>query len=238
MNVRVRFPLFPLQFKYHWLELYYRFAYFSLSIVLTYMIIYNNSYKFLHLFSNSSYIYTYISEAMISIIILTFYLTWLALTPYIIFNIYQYMVSGLYTFESKKLKLILLKIIAVLFLSQLIYIYILLPGATEIIISLTTSEIINYIPKISEYTTFLIKLSLNSNIFFFLPIIIIWILFRFPVIFYSFSKYRAVFLFCISCILSIITPADIGIYIILAIITWWTIELLILSYCICYQWYK
>jgi Sec-independent protein secretion pathway component TatC len=77
------------------------------------------------------------------------------------------MVSGLYTFESKKLKLILLKIIAVLFLSQLIYIYILLPGATEIIISLTTSEIINYIPKISEYTTFLIKLSLNSNIFFF-----------------------------------------------------------------------
>lgn len=245
MNVRVRFPLFPLLFHFHLFELSYRVFYFFLSFFLTSVIIYSHKSSFFNLFChfasdlNFHFIYTFLSEAIISIFIFSIYLTFLYLLPLIFYHIYQYLNPGLYTHESNKLYKFFNFFIGILFFSEFIFYFLFLPNILKLFLFTNNFNLLLFTPKISEYISFLIYLSFGSFLFFLLPCIFLIGLLKFSSrIFHSFSSSRGIFYFFICCILSLITPAEMGIYVTISIITIITFELWILIYCIIYKLYN
>lgn len=209
--MRVQVPLFPLQIEYHIKEINYRIVYISISFLLTWIIIFIHKFYFFHLFCHIysvSFIFTYLSEALISFLWFSSFFAFLFIIPNIFYHIYQYFTPGLYANEMKILREKLWIIGLVIMGSIWINYEIILPNFIRLLIRDNTSNELNFTPKISEFISFIFIFSITIFILFLIPTIFFFFIRKFPFLLKWFSYYRIYFYFFFSCFISILTPPD------------------------------
>jgi sec-independent protein translocase protein TatC len=227
-----------LLFHFHIFELSFRFAYLLLSYTLSLALIYTHKFTLFHLFSPYHFIYTYLSEALFSLFLLSTLLALLLIIPSIFYHLYQYLNPGLFTTESKTLRNYATLFLSIIYLSQLFFFFIFLPLSTHLILALNTSPWLEFTPKISEFISSLFYLSFFSFILFFFSTIFLLILIRYPNLFFTFSKTRPLFYFFLCCILSLLTPPDLFLFLGIFLVVFSLIEFLIFCFAICSHLYK
>ena len=196
---------------YHWQELKYRFFYYIQSTIILGVIIFSYKEKVyagladpivkegLYLF------YTQLSEPLMAWIKLSSYLAILMNMPFLLYQIYAYLKSGLYEYEAKKVRSWCYVYIIIL----IIGINMMIKGMSKVIIPFFLEyqlDSLDYCGKISEYISMIGWLMLGLLV---LPILMM--------ITYEiqrkdakiFERSRGYILLVIMIITSMLTPPDI-----------------------------
>ncbi len=191
-------------FQYHLKELQYRFLYLIFTWLLSWVILYTHKFYFLNLFfPNTNFIFTYLSEALISFISFTFFLSMFLIIPNLCYHIFEFLKPGLFTLESQKLKRQIKNIAILFYLFVSINWYFILPYFIKLLLYNNINTLLTFSPKISEYVWFLIIFTFSIILLLLSPLIFFY--FVPPKIF---SHYRFHIYFTITLFISLITPPD------------------------------
>ncbi len=157
-------------------------------------------------------IFTGLTEAFISYLSLSFYMSLILVFPIISYNIYAYLAPGLYENEKKVIGLSLIISPILFYLGCVFVYYYVMPRAWEFFLSFedrTDANILVLEARISEYISITFQLIMAFGICFQLPIII-FIVNRLGIIsienLIKFRRYAIVIIFILS---AIFTPPDV-----------------------------
>ena len=218
-NGKSNFPII-----YHSLELKMRLMYTLLCIFITFCTSYFYSEQLCMLLAspliklstgstNIHFIYTNLTEAFFSYLKISFFISLLFVFPFILFQIWMFLVPGLYYNEKKKiLFLISIFILLILFGTIMAYFFI-IPIAWKFFLSFEiesqTFLSINLQPKMDQYLSLILNILITLGLSFHLPIYLYFILKSNIVSYEWIVLKRNISLVIVFILAAIISPPDI-----------------------------
>ena len=216
----------------HLNEIKYRFIYILFSYIVTILVLYNYSLEVFFFFIKplltnnftkiEQLIYTDLTEAFFTILKLIIFSSHLFVIPIIVYNIYYYIIAGLYKYEKTIcVKILVIFLINTFLLAFLLYNYI-VPLLWLFFLSFEqniNSELfqIYFQGKINEYISLIIKLFLTFNLCLLIPLIIYIAILKKDISVFFLIKYRILNIIFCFILGAIITPPDVFSQIIIAI---------------------
>ena len=197
-----------MNFKTHYKEFKFLLSYYLLSAILSFLVAWNFKHKLILLITLPiwktlnliNFIYTQPSEAFFAFFNSCLFISILINLPYLVWNFYIFLKPGLYEYEDKNLKILILKFIFCLFLGMYV-IHQFINPVLYTFFSNFQSEELHHMPKIAELITYNLKL---INILVILPTF--WFL-PYYVNFYAKKRDKIYFFYLI--LASLITPPDV-----------------------------
>ena len=183
-----------LPLSHHSLELKVRFFYTILSISSTFCTAYFYSEQLCMILADPllrlststnlnpsiSFIYTNLTEAFFSYLKISAFVSIVFTIPFILFQIWMFIIPGLYLHEKRKLSVILIAFFMLVILGLVIAYNFIIPIAWKFFLSFETQNIdflsINLQPKIDQYLSLVISILITLSISFHLPIYLYLIL--------------------------------------------------------------
>lgn len=209
-------------FNEHLTEIKYRikiiFAFFLFALIVSY-IFSNHIYKFfldplidLNNLNSRKIIYTGLTEAFFTYLKLSIFTAFCATFPIIIWQIYSFVVPGLYDFEKKIVALILFLSPILFFLGSFFVYYCVMPRAWSFFLSFENNN--PQIPlvleaRISEYLSLVMQLITAFGIAFQMPVAIILLKIMHLIKISTLKQYRRFAIVINFIIAAIFTPPDI-----------------------------
>lgn len=166
-------------FLYHLSELKLRLTYTIFTYFLTLLISYFHCEELLIYLSSSLislniinyFIYTGITEAFTSYLILTIFSSFVICIPNLLLQIWLYIIPGLYNYERRSLKYKLILIVFMILIGIERSIHLLIPFTYLFFINFN-QNIVTLIPKLNEYVNFVLNSIITLTLVLSIPMII------------------------------------------------------------------
>lgn len=197
-----------MNFNTHYKEFKFLFSYCLFSILLSFLIAWSFKHKLILLITLPiwktlnliDFIYTQPSEAFFAFFNSCLFLSLFINLPYLVYNTYIFLKPGLYEYEDKKLKVLILKFLVCLFIGIFIIHQFINPVLYSFFSNFQSDEL-HHMPRIAELITYNLKL---INILIILPAF--WFL-PYYIKFYAKKRDKIYFVYLI--LASLITPPDV-----------------------------
>lgn len=157
-------------------------------------------------------IFTSLTEAFMARINLAFFASFLAIIPFIAYHIYKFISPGLYEYEKKLAKYVIISAPSLFFAGVVFVYYFVMPKAFEFFLTYEYSTNLYNISleaKISEYISLVTSLIIAFGIAFQLPVIIIILVLMRLLNSATLKSSRRIGIIIIFTISGIITPPDV-----------------------------